>query len=243
MGHQAYAHKIITSRRDAFVNNRKLNGISGFPRMAESEYDSFGAGHASVSISAALGMVKAGQLRGENFKSVAVIGDGAMTGGLAFEGINNAGADRNNDILVILNDNNMAIDNATGALNGYLVRMSTSKTYNWIKQRLWAVLSHIPPVLRFCQKSGNAIKHGLMPLESGGRVLIKSYETETHFCVEVSDNGVGFDTSVAIDKKEHVGMNNIRERLKAIVNGELIIESTVGVGTKATIMIPKEGRA
>ena len=88
----------------------------------------------------------------------------------------------------------------------------------------------------------NAIKHGLMPLESGGRVLIKSYETETHFCVEVSDNGVGFDTSVAIDKKEHVGMNNIRERLKAIVNGELIIESTVGVGTKATIMIPKEGR-
>lgn len=162
VGHQAYAHKIITSRRDAFVNNRKLNGISGFPRMAESEYDSFGAGHASVSISAALGMVKAGQLRGEKFKSVAVIGDGAMTGGLAFEGINNAGADRNNDILVILNDNNMAIDNATGALNGYLLRLSTSRTYNWIKQRLWAILSHIPPVLRFCQKSGNAIKHGLL---------------------------------------------------------------------------------
>ena len=88
----------------------------------------------------------------------------------------------------------------------------------------------------------NAIKHGLMPLESGGKVVIRSFETETHFCVEVADNGVGFDTSVIIDKKEHVGMNNIRERLKAIVKGELIIESKVGVGTKATIMIPKEGR-
>ena len=86
----------------------------------------------------------------------------------------------------------------------------------------------------------NAIKHGLMPLESGGKVVIRSYETKTHFYVEVKDNGVGFDTSVVVDKKEHIGMTNIRERLKAIVNGELIVESAVGVGTKATIMIPKE---
>ncbi len=162
VGHQAYAHKIITSRRDEFVNNRKLNGISGFPRMAESEYDAFGAGHASVSISAALGMVKAAQLRDEKFKTIAVIGDGSMTGGLAFEGMNNAGADRTNDLLVILNDNNMAIDRATGALSGYLLRMSTSKSYNRFKQNLWSLLSHIPPLLRLCQKAGNAVKHGLL---------------------------------------------------------------------------------
>lgn len=162
VGHQAYAHKIITSRRDAFTTNRKLNGISGFPRMAESEYDAFGAGHASVSISAALGMVKAAQLRGEHFKTIAVIGDGSMTGGLAFEGLNNAGADKNNDLLVILNDNNMAIDRATGALNDYLLRMSTSRSYNRFKQGLWSLFSHIPPLLRLCQKAGNAIKHGLL---------------------------------------------------------------------------------
>ena len=162
VGHQAYAHKIITSRRDAFQQNRKLNGISGFPRMAESPYDAFGAGHASVSISAALGMVKAAELHGENNKAIAVIGDGSMTGGLAFEGLNNAGADKNSDLLVILNDNNMAIDRATGALNDYLLRMSTSRTYNCIKQRLWAILSHVPPILRLFRKAGNAIKHGLL---------------------------------------------------------------------------------
>lgn len=162
VGHQAYAHKIITSRRDAFTTNRKLGGISGFPRMAESEYDAFGAGHASVSISAALGMVKAAQLQGKKSKAIAVIGDGSMTGGLAFEGLNNAGADRNSDLLVILNDNNMAIDRATGALNDYLLRMSTSKSYNTFKQRLWSLLSHTPRLLRLCRKVGNGIKHGLL---------------------------------------------------------------------------------
>ena len=162
VGHQAYAHKIITSRRDAFTRNRKIDGISGFPRMAESEYDAFGAGHASVSISAALGYVKAAQLSGQKIKTIAVIGDGSMTGGLAFEGLNNAGADKNNDLLVILNDNNMAIDRATGALNNYLLRMSTSRAYNRFKQGLWSIFSHIPPLLRLCQKAGNAIKHGLL---------------------------------------------------------------------------------
>ena len=110
VGHQAYAHKIITGRRDAFTTNRKLGGISGFPRMAESEYDAFGAGHSSVSISAALGMAKAAKLSGEDFKTVAVIGDGSIAGGLAFEGLNNAGSDKTTDILVILNANNMSID-------------------------------------------------------------------------------------------------------------------------------------
>lgn len=116
VGHQTYAHKIITGRREAFKTKRQLNGISGFPRMSESEYDSFGGGHASVSISAAFGMAKAAELRGEKRQVVAVIGDGSMTGGLAFEGLNNAGASKRTNLLVILNDNNMAIDQATGAL-------------------------------------------------------------------------------------------------------------------------------
>ena len=162
VGHQAYAHKIITGRRDAFTTNRRLGGLSGFPRMAESEYDAFGAGHSSVSISAALGMAKAGKLQGEEFKSVAIIGDGSIAGGLAFEGLNNAGSDKSTDILVILNDNNMSIDKSQGALNNYLVRLSTSSRYNRFKQRLWSALSGMPRLLALCRKVGNAIKHGLL---------------------------------------------------------------------------------
>ena len=162
VGHQAYAHKIITGRRDEFHTNRKLGGISGFPRMAESEYDAFGAGHASTSISAAYGMVKAAELRGEKCNVVAVIGDGAMTGGLAFEGLNNAGGKHNGNILVILNDNEMSIDEGTGALKSYLAKVSTSKHYNRIKQRVWSALTHVPPLLRLCQKASNAIKQGLL---------------------------------------------------------------------------------
>ncbi len=162
VGHQTYAHKIITGRREAFRTNRKLGGISGFPRMSESPYDAFGGGHASVSISAAFGMAKAAELKGEQRQVVAVIGDGSMTGGLAFEGLNNAGASKQTNLLVILNDNNMAIDQATGALKNYLVKISTSRRYNAIKRRLWRILSHTPAVLRFCQKAGNAVKRGLL---------------------------------------------------------------------------------
>ncbi|HBX90850.1 MAG TPA: 1-deoxy-D-xylulose-5-phosphate synthase [Alistipes sp.] len=162
VGHQTYAHKIITGRREAFRRKRQLGGISGFPRRAESPYDSFGGGHASVSISAAFGMAKAAELRGERRKVVAVIGDGSMTGGLAFEGLNNAGTSRGTDLLVILNDNNMAIDQATGALKSYLVKMATSKPYNRFKRRLWGALSHTPRLLRLCQKAGNALKQGLL---------------------------------------------------------------------------------
>ena len=162
VGHQAYAHKIITSRREAFQRNRCKDGISGFPRMAESEYDAFGAGHASVSISAALGIAKAAQLQERHRKVIAVIGDGSIAGGLAFEGLNNAGSDKLNDILVILNDNNMSIDRSQGALNGYLLRLSTSHRYNRFKQRLWTLLSHTPRLLNICRKAGNAIKHGLL---------------------------------------------------------------------------------
>jgi len=162
VGHQTYAHKIITGRREAFRNKRRLGGISGFPRMDESPYDAFGGGHSSVSISAAFGMAKAAELQGGTHRVVAVIGDGAMTGGLAFEGLNNAGASRNTDLLVILNDNRMAIDQATGALKNYLLRISTSKHYNRIKRCLWNLLSHTPLLLRLCQKTGNAVKQGLL---------------------------------------------------------------------------------
>ena len=163
VGHQAYAHKIITGRRDAFTTNRRMGGISGFPRMAESEYDAFGAGHSSVSVSAALGMAKAAQLQGKKErKTVAVIGDGSIAGGLAFEGLNNAGSDKSNDILVILNDNNMSIDKSQGALNNYLLRLSTSWKYNQFKQGLWSMLAHTPRVLNLCRKAGNAVKHGLL---------------------------------------------------------------------------------
>ena len=130
VGHQAYGHKIITGRREAFKTLRKYKGVGGFPNPAESEYDSFIAGHASTSISAALGMSVASSLKGEDDRHVvAVIGDGAMTGGLAFEGLNNAAANPNN-LLIILNDNNMAIDNSVGALSQYLVDITTSQTYN-----------------------------------------------------------------------------------------------------------------
>ena len=162
VGHQTYAHKIITGRREAFRTKRQLGGISGFPRMSESEYDAVGGGPASVSISAAFGMAKAAELRGEKYHVVAVIGDGSMTGGLAFEGLNNAGASKRTNLLVILNDNNMAIDQATGALKNYLLKISTSVHYNRFKQRLWDILSHTPRLLRLCQKAGNAVKQGLL---------------------------------------------------------------------------------
>jgi 1-deoxy-D-xylulose-5-phosphate synthase len=139
VGHQAYGHKIITGRREKFTTNRKYKGISGFPKMAESDYDSFGTGHSSTSISAALGMAVAARQKGENRHIVAVIGDGAMTAGQAFEGLNNAGIAKS-DILVILNDNNIAIDPNVGALKEYLLDITTSKTYNRFKNKIWNVL-------------------------------------------------------------------------------------------------------
>ena len=163
VGHQAYGHKILTGRRETFSTNRKFKGIRPFPSPDESDYDTFTCGHASNSISAALGMAVAAEEKGEKDRHVvAVIGDGSMSGGLAFEGLNNAGASKQTNLLVILNDNNMAIDQATGALKNYLVKISTSRRYNAIKRRLWRILSHTPAVLRFCQKAGNAVKQGLL---------------------------------------------------------------------------------
>ena len=136
VGHQAYAHKILTGRRDSFKMNRKRGGISGFPKMAESPYDAFGAGHSSTSISAALGFAEAARLTGSKDKVVAVIGDGALTGGLAWEGLNNAG-NSNADVLVILNDNNISIDEARGGVHNYLLKVTTSSLYNRLKGRVW----------------------------------------------------------------------------------------------------------
>jgi len=139
VGHQAYGHKILTGRRDRFSTNRKYKGISGFPKMTESEYDAFGTGHSSTSISAALGMAVAAKRKGEKRHVVAVIGDGAMTAGQAFEGLNNAGIAKS-DIIVILNDNNIAIDPNVGALKEYLLDISTSKTYNRFRDKVWNAL-------------------------------------------------------------------------------------------------------
>ena len=136
VGHQAYAHKIITGRFEAFRTNRQKYGISGFPKRSESEYDAFGGGHSSTSISAALGFAEAAKLLGSGSKSVALIGDGSLTGGLALEGLNNAGASKT-DLLVILNDNNISIDRNIGALHEYLLKITTNPKYNKAKQQVW----------------------------------------------------------------------------------------------------------
>src|ERR1043165_2741630 len=133
VGHQAYGHKILTGRRDNFITNRKYKGLSGFPKRTESEYDTFGVGHSSTSVSAALGMAMAAKYKGEtDRKTVAVIGDGAMTAGQAFEAMNHAGV-ADSDVLIILNDNCMGIDPNVGALKEYLTDITTSPTYNKVK--------------------------------------------------------------------------------------------------------------
>lgn len=143
VGHQAYAHKILTGRRDRFHTNRQFKGLSGFPTPTESQYDSFGVGHASTSISAGLGMSVAARLKNEdNREVVAVIGDGAMTGGLAFEGLNNTSMDKNN-MLIVLNDNQMAIDPIKGGFTQYLTDITTSETYNNIRYRLYELLKRM----------------------------------------------------------------------------------------------------
>jgi 1-deoxy-D-xylulose-5-phosphate synthase len=143
VGHQAYGHKIITGRRDNFITNRKYKGLSGFPKRSESEYDTFGVGHSSTSISAALGMAMAAKYKGEDRKSVAVIGDGAMTAGLAFEAMNHAGVS-DTDMLIVLNDNCMSIDPNVGALKEYLTDIALSPTYNKFKDDVWKTLGKLP---------------------------------------------------------------------------------------------------
>lgn len=165
VGHQAYGHKILTGRRDTFHTNRKYNGISGFPKRSESEYDSFGTGHSGTSISAALGMAVGSNLKQEQRHTVAIIGDGSMTGGIAFEGLNHGGSQKNN-LLVILNDNNMAIDPNVGALKEYLLDITTSQTYNKLKSDVWNLLGKLnkigPGTRSMVQKFENALKSALL---------------------------------------------------------------------------------
>ncbi|NCC88006.1 MAG: 1-deoxy-D-xylulose-5-phosphate synthase, partial [Clostridia bacterium] len=165
VGHQAYGHKILTGRRDVFHTNRAYKGISGFPNPKESKYDSFGVGHSSTSISAALGMAVAAKLKGDKHQTIAVIGDGALSGGMAFEGLNNMAA-TNSNMLIILNDNKIAIDESTGALKEYLTDIATSKTYNRVKDDVWNFLGRInrlgANVQGFTQKIDNAIKSIIM---------------------------------------------------------------------------------
>ncbi len=160
VGHQAYGHKILTGRRDVFHTNRKYGGISGFPKRSESEYDSFGVGHSSTSISAALGMAIAADLLGQKEqKHVAIIGDGSMTAGLPFEALQHAGSSKA-DILIILNDNQMSIDPNIGSLREYLTDITTSKTYNKVREDVWKVLGKMP-YGKFNQKLASKIEGGL----------------------------------------------------------------------------------
>ena len=166
VGHQAYGHKILTGRKDAFHTNRIYKGLSGFPKRSESEFDTFGTGHSSTSISAALGMAASSKLKDNKRKQhIAVIGDGSITGGMAFEALNHAGAEKTN-LLVILNDNCISIDPAVGALKEYLTDISTSKTYNKARNKIWKILGKIskfgPNTQKIAQKIEGVIKSTIL---------------------------------------------------------------------------------
>ncbi len=166
VGHQAYGHKILTGRRSKFHTNRILGGISGFPKRSESEYDSFGVGHSSTSISGAIGMAVANKYKESDRQHIAVIGDGSMTAGLAFEGLNHAGSLTDTNLLVVLNDNCMSIDPNVGALRDYLTDITTSHTYNKVKDDVWSLLGKVskfgPNAQVIASKISNALKGTLL---------------------------------------------------------------------------------
>ncbi len=163
VGHQAYGHKMITGRLDQFHTLRQKDGLSGFPKRSESEYDTFGVGHASTAISAALGMAAARDLSGDDYKVIALVGDGALTGGIAFEAINNAGI-LHKDLIVILNDNKMSISNNVGALNMYLTKITSGKLYNRIEADVWELLGLIPKLGGKARKLAGKIKVSIKTL-------------------------------------------------------------------------------
>src|SRR3990167_4107510 len=162
VGHQTYPHKILTGRRAAMSGLRKARGIAGFPRRAESEYDAFGTGHSSTSISAALGMAVAAQQTGSERRAVAIIGDGAMTAGMAFEALNNAGA-MNANLLVILNDNDMSISPNVGALNNYLAKLLSGRFYDRMRRGTEKVLGVAPPILELAKRAEEHVKGMVTP--------------------------------------------------------------------------------
>ena len=164
VGHQTYAHKVLTGRREAMSGLRQYGGISGFPKRSESSYDTFGTAHSSTSISAALGMAEAARLRGEDRRAIAVIGDGAMTAGMAFEALNNAGDIHDTNLLVILNDNEMSISPPVGALNKHLSRLLSSRLYNGARQMGKRVLENLPPpVIELARRTEEHVKGMVMP--------------------------------------------------------------------------------
>jgi len=217
VGHQAYGHKILTGRRDAFNTLRKLDGISGFPNPQESEYDAFIAGHASNSISAALGMAVASQIKQEKRKVVAVIGDGSMTGGLAYEGLNNVSSDPN-DLLIILNDNNMAIDRPVGGMSQYLVDITTSQTYNNIRYNLYNFFK----------------KHGIIKEQGKGLILrfnnsLKAFLTKQHNVFE----GFNIRYFGPIDGHDIKGLIKVLNDIKEMKGPKLLhIRTKKGKGFK-----------
>ena len=174
VGHQAYGHKILTGRRDNFITNRKYKGLSGFPKRSESEYDTFGVGHSSTSISAALGMAMAAKYKGEtDRKSVAVIGDGSMTAGMAFEALNHAGV-ADTDVLIILNDNCMSIDPNVGALKEYLTDITTSHTYNKLRDDVWHLLGKLPVGKRFTRDMASKLEASIKGMVSKSSNLFEA---------------------------------------------------------------------
>ena len=174
VGHQAYGHKILTGRRDIFPTNRKYKGLSGFPKRSESEYDTFGVGHSSTSISAALGMAMASHYKGETDRQhVAVIGDGAMTAGLAFEAMNHAGIEKSN-VLIILNDNCMSIDPNVGALKEYLTDITTSHTYNDLRDNVWKAMGKLPVGKKFSRDIASKLEASLKGMVSKSSNLFEA---------------------------------------------------------------------
>ena len=215
VGHQAYAHKIITGRREAFMHNRELGGISGFPKMSESPYDSFGVGHASTSISAALGLAVADEKLGSAAKHIAVIGDGALTGGLAFEGLNNAGGLKA-DILVIVNDNQISIDQSTGGLHNTLIKITTGRRYNKLKDDVWSALG-ATWLRRIIQRMVKNLK----------RSFIKTSELNSYF------DSLGFRYFGPIDGNDIDHLVTYLTRLRDIKGPKLLhVVTTKGAGYK-----------
>ncbi len=174
VGHQAYGHKILTGRRDNFPTNRKYHGLSGFPKRTESEYDTFGVGHSSTSISAALGMAMAAKYKGEkDRKTIAVIGDGSMTAGMAFEAMNHAGV-ANTDMLIVLNDNGIGIDPNVGALKEYLTDITTSPTYNKVKDDVWKLMGKLPVGKNFTRAMAHKLAEGMKGMVNSSANLFEA---------------------------------------------------------------------
>ncbi len=217
VGHQAYGHKILTGRRPIFHTNRIYGGMSGFPKRSESIYDTFGVGHSSTSISAALGMALANQYKKDNKQHIAVIGDGSMTAGLAFEGLNHAGF-TNSNLLVILNDNCMSIDENVGALRDYLTDITTSHTYNKVKDEVWSLLGKIskfgPNAQAIATKISTALKSSLL-------------KDSNYF------ESLNFRYFGPVDGHDAIGLANILEDLKDIPGPKILHVLTVkGKGYK-----------